>query len=198
MNQLKTIFARIVERWVQLPSTYQNFVSLYAIMLPIGVLSIFITGLQVVYGIFFFLISAVTVFNPRSTVESPEHSTIEHYEHASRYNWWNYVMASFVAVSALLFVFLPINKALIAIICWTFACGFLLIYMPFIQLKLALDMLENYLHQQFPDIYRVTLRKFIQSKLFSAEVDLTELSAEQKDKLGDLTDKYIANNGLNA
>ncbi len=196
MTSIKTTFANLIKAWGNLPDAYRNYVSLFVITFPIGVISIFVPALQVLYGIVFFAISVVTVFNPKDFTETPEHSTVNHFDHASRYNWWTYSMAGFVAVATLLFVFLPINQSLTVLVCWILACLILLSYMPLIELRLAIGLLQDYLCRQFPEIDPFLIRLFIQAQLFGAKVDLSDLNENQLSKLKTMYDKYVGNNGL--
>ena len=136
-----------------------TYLGLYAIGIVGLVVSIIFPVFELVYALYFFGSTGFFLFTDQLTETDPEHSSVTHYNINSSYNWVNYGIGAFISVSAFLFLFSPINKALTIFIIWTGAVYFVFKFRDKIIGTLSTELVADYLIELYPEIPAVKLKQ---------------------------------------
>lgn len=171
--------------------------------MPLFVLSLIWPILTTPFALVYFGVTALMVFTNEPLPEpDPSHSSTTQYEQVSRFNWFNYAVAIYIAFSSMLFVLLPINKSVIILIMWGAIAYVLERYGGRAIQVLAADYLTTYLKQQIPELSYSDVRRAVnyllnnplaQPAALAKDLGLT---TQQATKAHHFFNVYIQNNSV--
>ena len=152
------------------------YLGLYLIGIVGMVVSIIFPIFELVYALYFFAATGYLLFVDQVPEEDPERSSVTHYNRNSSYNWFNYAVGAFIAVSAFLFLFSPINKPLTIFIIWTAAIYFVYRFRDRIVATISEELVEDYLIQQYPEVDPERIDQAVAAMDSNPEIQTSELT----------------------
>lgn len=186
--------------WRELPNRYQKYIIAFALTSPCWVASLGLTGLDIIYGLVFFIASMVMIFTTEKAKQVPDHSTVDHFEQLSRLNWYNLAPAASLVMASVLFVWAPGHRATIVFVMWALSCLAILFFSHQARIKLFNNLVVDYLSQKFPTLSRPQLTCGVTMIVNKRHISVKKLSlslhidASEAAKIRYLCLKYIENN----
>jgi hypothetical protein len=141
---------------------YENYRLIYGAGLLVFLFSFLAEWAGSVYMLMFFLSSINLIIAREPVPEEPTHSTVDHYQRESRWNWLNYGVAGYLVASSLLYWFSPVSKPLTVLILWTILLAAYARGMHWAQRKLMADLIVSYVNEQLPQISHRDITKAVQ------------------------------------
>lgn len=191
---------QIKATWKTLPLRYRQYVFFFAVSSPLVIATFIWPWLEIAYALVFFAASFNLIFAREVVVDFPQNSTLEHYERASRFNWYNYLPIGLLLLAALCFVWLPINKAIVSLAFWGIAVYIIFRFSSPARQKLGEELVADYLKLQFPELGTAEVYRFVDFAQTTPKLDakqaakLLDIDQETAQKLVSLYFKYIKNN----
>lgn len=182
-------------------NTVRSYTNTYLAGLGLFLVTLLVRELQVIYMISYFLVGLAFIFTFQQPEEDPQHSTIDHFERASRWNMYSYILAGGLVLAALLVSFLPLQPNWSTFIIWTLSVGGIYALNRYYGQRLVTKVIADYLGRQLPD-YATQMQLIVQTVQQDPQISSAELTTKFKlnptdaDRLLFLYKQYISNNLL--
>jgi hypothetical protein len=131
-------------------NTVRSYLYAYVGGLILFVITLFVRELSVIYMGLYFLVGLGFVFTFNQPQDVPERSTVTHFERASRWNAYSYILAGALVLASLIISFAPIQPNFSTLIIWSLSCGGLWGLTKFYDSRLLTNIIADYIKQQVP------------------------------------------------
>jgi hypothetical protein len=178
---------------------YDIYVGFFVVGIVLFILSLFAGWLETLYAVFFFLASADVILSTQKPKSDPNHSTVTHFEIYSRNNVFNYILAAIVIVEVVIYLILPIHKAILIFALWTFNIMAYPRFLRYFSTRLSLNLVSAYLKEQVPELDIAQISKAVAKLNSKSGADIAELtklgmSSTQAERLQTLYTTYLETN----
>lgn len=154
----------------------------YLYTIPLFILALIWNPLAYVYAAVYFIGSLALIFEITQLQTFINSSAATHYETASRWNSFNYIIAGYLAFSGIMFMILSfvIGQAFTIFLLWTVLIVTFQYFIPKYIPKLHRNILVDYISEQVPSLDKGMITAIIDVHIKNPEISSIQLANQWK------------------